>query len=452
MSTNTFRYVHVDELRTNPHNVRGDLGLDKPFLGSIAANGVRQPLQVINTDGTLTVIAGHRRLAAAIAAGLDEVPCVIETADGREAWHDFLDQYNENHHRRDLTAQEEADALFAAVEAGASKAKVAKRTGVVRRTVDQAVSAAALSPDARTAAQQSGHAWDLTELAALAEFDADPEASARLVRAAESGHFWYRVERERIEREERQAIQAAAERLAGDGVRVLGKDEEARRVASLVTSTGEPISADAHQQCPGHAVKVLSGDPSDVTAYCTDPAGNGHLVRGDRPQRTDAGRHRDAMVRAGNKAWRAARKQRRAFVSELIARRTAPPQVAEFTARALLTTPTPVRKWAGGGQHAELAELLGVEEDRARLVEQATAKRMPLLAFAAIAAAYEKAIDDNAWRTEELLPNPWHRETVELMHEPLTEWFGLLRDLGYALSPIECAIAEGRTWDPAEEA
>lgn|GEM_PF-2294044 len=52
---------------------------------SIDSFGILQPLQVRNRAGRFELVAGARRLAAAIAAGLSEVPCIVHTIDDARA-------------------------------------------------------------------------------------------------------------------------------------------------------------------------------------------------------------------------------------------------------------------------------------------------------------------------------------------------------------------------------
>ena len=52
---------------------------------SIAAHGVLQPLLVIKQDSRYKLIAGRRRLAAAIVAGLTSVPCLVHNLSEAEA-------------------------------------------------------------------------------------------------------------------------------------------------------------------------------------------------------------------------------------------------------------------------------------------------------------------------------------------------------------------------------
>jgi hypothetical protein len=56
-----------------------------PLIESVRQHGVLQPLLVQEREGALRVISGQRRLAAAIAAGLREVPCLVHDVDNRTA-------------------------------------------------------------------------------------------------------------------------------------------------------------------------------------------------------------------------------------------------------------------------------------------------------------------------------------------------------------------------------
>jgi len=57
----------------------------RPLVESIARFGVLQPLLVQNRQGHHRLIAGHKRLSAALAAGMTEVPCRIYDVDDEEA-------------------------------------------------------------------------------------------------------------------------------------------------------------------------------------------------------------------------------------------------------------------------------------------------------------------------------------------------------------------------------
>ena len=64
----------------------GDATAPTPELvDSIARHGVLQPLLAQSRHGRYRLLAGRKRLAAAIAAGLGEVPCIIRHADDESA-------------------------------------------------------------------------------------------------------------------------------------------------------------------------------------------------------------------------------------------------------------------------------------------------------------------------------------------------------------------------------
>jgi hypothetical protein len=62
----------------------GNLELE-PLVRSISQFGVLQPLILRSVDGRFELVAGAHRLAAAMAAGLTEVPCFIVKADDERA-------------------------------------------------------------------------------------------------------------------------------------------------------------------------------------------------------------------------------------------------------------------------------------------------------------------------------------------------------------------------------
>jgi hypothetical protein len=74
--------LNVDELA--PPN---DAAAPPPaaFVASVARHKLLQPLLVQRQRGRYRVIDGHKRLAAAIAAGLKEVPCLLHDVDDVEA-------------------------------------------------------------------------------------------------------------------------------------------------------------------------------------------------------------------------------------------------------------------------------------------------------------------------------------------------------------------------------
>lgn len=77
-------YLSVDKLHPHPDNPRKDLGDLTELTDSIKANGVFQNLTVVPEGDGYTIIIGHRRCAAAKAAGLTEVPRIVTEMSERE--------------------------------------------------------------------------------------------------------------------------------------------------------------------------------------------------------------------------------------------------------------------------------------------------------------------------------------------------------------------------------
>jgi ParB family chromosome partitioning protein len=153
------RLVWLDprELAVHPRNIRDDLGDLSGLADSIAAQGVLEALTVIPhvaADGTPghQLVAGHRRAAAAVLAGVTTVPCVLRpdlAIDGNAADGDRAAQAShvgamlaENLHRQGLSAVEEARGVQAMLDLGVPLARVAKSTGLGRKRVAKAAGVA----------------------------------------------------------------------------------------------------------------------------------------------------------------------------------------------------------------------------------------------------------------------------------------------------------------------
>lgn len=101
---------------------------------SIAASGIIQPLAVRKTeDGRFELIAGERRLKAAIMAGLRRIPCVLHKTDDVTA---ALYAMVENLQRSNLDFFEEAAGIEQLITVyGLSQGEVAVRLGVAQSTL-----------------------------------------------------------------------------------------------------------------------------------------------------------------------------------------------------------------------------------------------------------------------------------------------------------------------------
>lgn len=122
--------ILITALSPHPDNPRKQLGDLSELTESIKTFGVLQNLTVVpgEEEGQYTVVCGHRRLAAALKAGLKELPCqIIENMDRKTQLSTML---LENMQRSDLTPQEEAQGFQMMLELGGSIAEICKQTGL----------------------------------------------------------------------------------------------------------------------------------------------------------------------------------------------------------------------------------------------------------------------------------------------------------------------------------
>jgi hypothetical protein len=76
---------HLDVRTIDPIQRDGDYSPSADFVESVRRHGVLQPLLVRSRGGRFQVMAGSKRLAAALEAGLSEVPCLVERVDDDQA-------------------------------------------------------------------------------------------------------------------------------------------------------------------------------------------------------------------------------------------------------------------------------------------------------------------------------------------------------------------------------
>ena len=116
-------------IRSNPGQPRqvfDEKGLAE-LADSIRQHGILQPLSVRRVGTGYELVAGERRLRAAILAGLPEVPCIVMQMDDQESG---LAALVENLQRQDLDFIEEARSISRLMElAGMSQEQTARLLG-----------------------------------------------------------------------------------------------------------------------------------------------------------------------------------------------------------------------------------------------------------------------------------------------------------------------------------
>jgi ParB family transcriptional regulator, chromosome partitioning protein len=462
--------ISVGQFAAHPGNVREDLDLTDEFCSSVAEAGVRIPLLVTpHDDGGFLVIEGHRRLAAALRAGLAEVPCVLDSVRAGDQAGQFLDMVlaNSDGHRRNFTPVEEAAALFAAHEAGANRTRIRKSTGRSAAQVKTALAAGGISGETRAAAGDLAGQLTLDQLALLAEFDGDPDAVERIVGALRHGvTVEYVAERIRQDRAEAAEHDRLRGELEAAGVTVTADLPDGAVRLTGLTHDGADQTPETHAGCPGRGAYFPTWNLLAAVYYCASPAEHGHVMRtvlpmpgpgsagddgaagglqlpGDPGENAVGSPDPDrSLVIDGNKAWAAAAEVRKRWLRQVLARRTAPREVARFVAEQLLAMPEPLRLGLAAAPIRSLfAEVAG--QDAARALEGCgsyPAARLPLLMLAPLVVAYEgemygaDASRRSTWRTDRFAPCP---------RADAGRYLVFLASLGYQLSVIEQAVADG---------
>lgn len=156
------KYIPVKKLWQHPDNPRKDLGDVTELAESIKVNGVLQNLTVVPLIGEITkkwdgesyrVIIGHRRLAAAKLAGLEELPCVVVEMSEREQLSTML---TENMQRSDLTVYEQAQGFQMMLDMGDTVEDIAEKSGFSATTVRRRVKLLELDKDKFKKSEERG--------------------------------------------------------------------------------------------------------------------------------------------------------------------------------------------------------------------------------------------------------------------------------------------------------
>ncbi|MFK0238528.1 ParB/RepB/Spo0J family partition protein [Streptomyces vinaceus] len=158
----------VNSLAHNPYNPREELQDIEDLADSLAARGLIQPVAVVTRQAFLTahpdheqsigdaayiVVDGNRRLAAAIMAGLDDLPAHLDDSLAKDA-----DTLLENAlvaavHNKDLEPIEQARALEKLVAKHGSQRQVAKALHKSSGWVTQRLALLKLTPELQQAVE-----------------------------------------------------------------------------------------------------------------------------------------------------------------------------------------------------------------------------------------------------------------------------------------------------------
>lgn len=150
------RYLPVDEIVPNPHQPRKvfDERALTELAESIRMYGILQPLTVRRRGQGYELVAGERRLRAAVKAGLHQVPCLLAQVGEEDS---ALLALMENLQRRDLDCWEEAEAIAHLIaEYHLTQEQAAEKLGKSQSAVANKLRLLRLSQPVRAMLQQNG--------------------------------------------------------------------------------------------------------------------------------------------------------------------------------------------------------------------------------------------------------------------------------------------------------
>ena len=127
--------IPLERIQRNPYQPRKEFDADElqSLTQSVRSHGVLQPLVVREVEGTFQLIAGERRLRAAQAAGLAEVPVHIVRFDDQQVFEAAL---VENIQRSDLNPIEKAQGFRDYIDRfGLTQEQLGTRLGIDRTTI-----------------------------------------------------------------------------------------------------------------------------------------------------------------------------------------------------------------------------------------------------------------------------------------------------------------------------
>ena len=414
----------ITALAAHPRNVRRSLGDLKSLTRSIKDRGVEHPLVVLPADGAGVhhIVAGHRRRAAAEAAGHSTVPCIVRNyADEADV---VLAMIAENTQRSDgLNIVDEAQALAAVIDlkgGTVSARKLATAVGHSENWVRTRLGLLVL-PDAALDALHDGK-LTLDTAAALIPLAEHVELVEQLV--SRGGLTVWQVESAARTWQAEQALNTASEALDAAGVAVVTETVWKDNQRSWKSLDDLGVAVDEHEGEPCHAVVVSCRYDGTVVEMpvCIEPKRH----RGRNPESAVVvppvePSPADLAARAERKERKEVTTARQAWVAERLAGRNI---------AATEAFPLAVATWIDSASYTVLkhaVELVGVEvpdggyPDYSALLRGVMAddpKRLSTVALALVAATAE----DRAKQSPRSTTVTRYLDAIERLGYQPTDW------------------------------
>ncbi|WP_052049344.1 ParB/RepB/Spo0J family partition protein [Rhodococcoides fascians] len=455
----TLEHLRPTAIVPHPKNPRTDLGDVTELAESIKGQGVLEPLIVTpaKAKGKYTLIAGHRRHAAAKRAVLKTVPCIVRfdlAGDDRAQLEVML---TENLHRSDLNVVEEGNAYQSLLKFDDIDLKgLATRTGHKQKTIKDRIKLANAPQTLRD--KLVARQVTIEDALALTEFADDQQLYDRLALFLGTPNFAFNVEEARKQRAWLRREAKIVKELTDKGIRVAtddALDEEADAATDAAETdptvvTFDWIEAQSEDEIPDGAERVALTDRHVDSGYVwkykqffsgdggdgTDPAGKPIKPVVETPAQVQARQEREQKAKL-DEDLRTAATVRRRFLAK-----AASESDGDLAVRCLRLYVMDHCTRSGYTKSAAM-ELLGVppmtkdddENDHAEIERHVNKMTLPQLAVSAYLLA-------NVLQEAHLATSfQWQREpypALEAWHHDLTTVFG------YEYSDIEQSLLDAR--------
>jgi ParB-like chromosome segregation protein Spo0J len=459
------RLLDPHQLVPNNSNPRTDLDVDD-LAASIRNVGLLQallvvPLQPTEPDTSDTdsgdrdtgglplaagerfrIIAGHRRHAAALQVGLEQVPCLVAADDGQAS--ELVKILNENDLRTDLssgqraglyqqlalldwTVEDIAAAVVAPVERVRGALAVQRLTGTTRQAALRAADDGTL---------------DLADAAALSQFT-DPKVVERIISRGKGWGFTHAVAEERAKADRKTAAERLKAELVLAGARIaprpkdFGYGSREAEASTLLDADGQRVDPQQALTRPGFAVFVdAQASPPRQVVYCTDPEEWGYTRTRPTsyvPPEVAAQREREQAERAAHaEALTVAASVRQDFLAATWGTAKGAKTLQQHAMRQAMTDPATITIPSGDDHLQLLSRLAGCDPEQAAAT--AGPERLVRILAARWLTAAEANLDDHtAGRT-------WRANRSAAL-----AYLDLLLATGYTLSDAEQRLHQNLT-------
>lgn len=422
--------ISIDKLYPHPQNPRRDVGDISELTESIKANGVFQNLTVIEGGAGVpegiegyTVIIGHRRLAAAKAAGLTELPCSVVKMDEREQVATML---LENMQRQDLTVWEQAQGFQLMLDLGETEQSIADKTGFSKATVKHRVKLLELDKTEFEKSQERQPTMaEYIELESIS----DPKERNNALKSIGTDSFKWAVQHAKRTIKEREAHKAWESLFRELGIKKVEPKQTDKKEELFENRYVSYDEAPAKKDVSAVRKAVKEGKVSGYTVRYSSV----HVLCGDkvksRKQKSPEEKAADERLRQIRKLEAQAKELRENFIRNYTGGHE------DIVIRAAIEAQTSLYIWSD--REKKQKEYLGIKEEKVKGSDRYAylMKRHPeIVLFGYLAMHYE---------CENYRLRLAGQDGKYTKNPALETWYEVLSKLGYRISDEESRLLDG---------